>query len=56
MPEDNYASISVPVELWDRVKSLPLKRLGYGSPTEVARQAIREKCDELEARPRRRSR
>lgn len=54
MPEDNYASISVPIELWSRVKALPLRKLGYSSPTEVARQAIREKCEELEGRHSRR--
>lgn len=49
--------MTLPEDLWARLKRLPLRRLGYASPTEVAREAIREKCQSMETRgPGRRSR
>ena len=45
MPRQNQAAITVPASEWERVKALPLEDLGYLSPTEFVRDAIREKCD-----------
>lgn len=50
MPEENYVSVSIPAELWSRLRKLPLRKLGYATPTEVARLAIVEKCNELESK------
>ncbi len=43
-------AVSLPRVLSDRVRALPLEELGFRSPTEFARVALAEKCDELEAR------
>ncbi len=59
MPKSNQAAITVPASEWKRVKALPLEDLGFTSPTEFVRDAIREKCDRTktaEPHARRRSR
>jgi hypothetical protein len=53
MADSGQTSVTVPSTLWRRVTKLPLGDLGYGSPTEVVKEAIREKCESLEVRSRR---
>lgn len=57
MTESTFASVSLPRELWNRVRALPLRDHGYTSPSALVQDAIREKLEDLEARvARRRSR
>ncbi len=55
MAENEWASVSLPRALWDRVRILPLRELGYASPSEVVKDAVREKLDALELRGKGRS-
>lgn len=49
MPEDGFVSVTVPEDLWTRLKRLPLRRLGFETPTGFVRDLLSKKCEELEA-------
>lgn len=50
MPAPDQTNITFPKVLVERVKRLPLRALGYESPTEYMRHAIREKLERDETR------
>ncbi|HYM39574.1 MAG TPA: hypothetical protein VEY12_05450 [Thermoplasmata archaeon] len=57
MTEVGYSSISLPTDLWQRVQRLAgVTGLGYSSPTELVKEAVRQKCEELESKAGRRAR
>lgn len=46
-PESGYRSVSLPAELIEAIRRLPLEELGYVSSTEVVKDAVREKLRAL---------
>ncbi len=55
MPEDGFVSVTVDKDHWERLRRLPLKRLGYKTRTGFVRALLLKTCDELEDEQPRRS-
>lgn len=49
MPRRQQVGITLPRELWERVRALPLKKMGYASPTELVRDLLRRECESIES-------